>query len=498
VSINSAVGGEGVVRQRELILRVMTENPLVPTQSYIEFTTAAAVGQYFTTTSTEYAYALFYFGWVNKTANSPQKISFARWANAATAPEIFGDPTVVQSVALWTPITAGSFTLTIGSNSYTLSSLNFSGVSTLAGVATIVQAAINAESGGGAVWTGATVTYDATRGCFDFVGGSAAPNVITVTAGTGGSDIAAQLGWLSPGTIISNGVAAETLTQTLTNTATYSNNFLSLAFIPTLNLTQVEQVAAWVNSQNFVFMYCLPVTAANASSWYTALASYAGVAMTLSPIAGQYPEIIPAMIAAATDYTKQNSVQNYMFQLNFAGITASVTDLLTAQTYDNERTNYYGNTQTAGQVLSFYQRGTLMGGTNAATDQNVYVNEAWLKDAAGTSLMSLLLALPVVSANVTGQAQITGTLQAGVIAPAIFNGIISVGKTLNTTEIQYITSITGSQKAWYQVQTIGYWLNTSIQSYVTVDNRTEYEIIYTLIYADDQAIRKVVGSHILI
>jgi hypothetical protein len=499
ISITSDVGGQAAVSQRALITRIFTTNPLLPTQSYLEFTSAAAVGSYFGLTSTEYAYATFYFGWVNKTAQSPTKISYSRWANAATAPLIFGDPNVTQTLATYTAISAGAFTLAMGAFSYSLTGLNFSSAGSLAAVAAVLQTAVRAQSGGGALWTSATVTYNSTNNTFNLTGGATGPAVISVTPGTGGADVSAQLGWSTAGTILSNGVAVETLTQTLTNSATYSNNFGSFLFVATLGLTLTNntEIAVWTNGQNVEYMFLLPVIASNAAAWSAALITYAGVAMTLSPITGQYPELIPGMIAAATNYTLQNSVQNFMFQLNFAGITASVTDGITAATYDALRVNYYGNTQTAGQILSFYQRGTLMGGTTSPTDQNVFFNEMWLKDAAAASIMSLLLALPVISANVTGQAQVSGTLQS-VINAALFNGVISVGKSLNNTQIVYITNVTGSQKAWHQVQTIGYWLNTSVQSYVTIDNRTEYEIIYTLLYSKDDAIRKVVGSHILI
>jgi hypothetical protein len=37
-----------------------------------------------------------------------------------------------------------------------------------------------------------------------------------------------------------------------------------------------------------------------------------------------------------------------------------------------------------------------------------------------------------------------------------------------------------------------------MQSYVTVDGRTEWKAVYTLIYSKDDTVRKVEGSHVLI
>ena len=501
VDIISSVGGNGAVRQRELIPRIFTENPLVPTGSFIEFQNnqdgAANVGDYFGTNSTEYLIAQFVFSWISKNNTTPQKISFGRWANVATAPQIFGDPDVTQALASWTPITSGAFILTMGGFTFTLSGLNFSGAGSLSAVAAIIQAAVRAESGGGAEWTSANVTYDSVRGSFNLTGGITGAATIAVSAGLSG-DIAGQLGWLAAGTILSNGVAAESLTQTLTNSANLSTNFGAVYFIPALNITQNTEIATWIKGQNVRYMFCLPAVDNTAANLYwTDLQTYDGTGVTLSPSAGQYPELIPAMILAATDYNAQNSVQNYMFQQNFEGITASVTDTNTANAYDIIRTNYYGNTQTAGQILTFYQRGVLMGGSNAAVDMNVYANEMWLKDAAGAAILTLLLSLSKVSANKTGQAQILSVLQS-VVDAALFNGTISVGKTLNAAQKLFITQISGSDKAWQQVQTIGYWLNCAIVSFVTEDGRTEFKAVYTLIYSKDDTIRKVDGSHILI
>jgi len=159
--------------------------------------------------------------------------------------------------------------------------------------------------------------------------------------------------------------------------------------------------------------------------------------------------------------------------------------------------NYYGNTQQAGQVLNFYQRGTLTGASQDPVDQNVYANEMWLKDACGAAIMALLLSLSKVSANKIGIAQILSILQTA-IDLALFNGTISVGKPLNQTQKLYVTNITGDNTAWQQVQDIGYWSGCVLEEVVTTDSRSEWVAVYTLIYAKDDVIRKVEGRHILI
>lgn len=491
VSVTSGVGAASAVDTRELIGRFFTENPLVPTSGHVEFHNASDVGVYFGTTSEEYKRAVFYFGWVSKQITAPQTISFAHWSNAATAPLIYGAPGA-QAVASWTSISAGSFTLTLGADTHTLSAIDFTAAATLADVAEIVEDAIQTQSG--SMWTAASVVWNSTRSSFDFVGGVTGAAVVAVAAGSGGSDIAAQLGWLSTATILSNGSAVQTITGVLTNSADTNNNFGSFTFLPTLTQDQIVEAATWNLAQNNEFMYSVRCTTSNASALSTALKDIGGVTLTLAPISTEYPEEVPMMIMAATDYTARNAVENYEFQI--FNLTASVTTNTDANTYDGLRINYYGQTQTAGQLIEFYQQGVMQGLPVDPADQNVYANECWLKDASAASIMTVLLALPQLPANASGRSQLLAVLQ-GVINLALLNGTISVGKPLTDTQKLYISELTGDANAWKQVQNQGYWVDVQIVPYV-VSSTTKYKAVYTLTYSKDDVIRFVQGRDILI
>ena len=491
VDIVSGVGGSGVVRQRDLIGRIFTSNLRVPADSLVEVTSAADALAYFGSTSEEYLRALFYFSWISKNITAPKKLQFARWADTAAAPRIYG-ARLTASLAMLNAITAGTLVITAGANTASLTAIDLSGAASLAAVAALLQTAIRAATG--AQFTAATVTYDATAGAFNFVGTTAAAAPISVTVG-GAGDIATAIGW-NTAAIFSPGVDVTSLTDTLTNSADSTTNFGSFLFMPALTTAQVLEVANWNASYNVEFMLMVRCTDANRDELGAALIGIAGVALTLAPIATEYPEMAPMIILAATDYTRRRSVQNYMFQ-QFPGLTASVTSTLLSNELDDLRINYYGVTQTAGQLIAFYQRGVLGGGSTAPTDQNTYANEMWFKDAARANVLSLLLSLGTVSANAGGRGQVMAILQ-DVIDRALFNGVISVDKPLTTTQKLYIGELTGDELAWYQVQSTGYWLNADVQSYVTTDGRTEWKIVYTLIYSKDDAVRKVEGSHVLI
>lgn len=493
VQITSGIGAASSVATRDLIGRFFTANHLVPTGAILEFTSAADVADYFGSSSNEYLRALFYFGWVSKNISSPNKISFARWADVAVGSEIFGKPDT-YSLSDFTSISTGDFTLTLGGFTHHLTGIDLTGAASLAAVGELVEDAIQAYSAGGSAWTAANVSFDATRGSFNLVSGTTGADVIAVIAGVT-TDLAGPLGWLT-GAILSNGAAAQTITQVLTQSTDLSNNFGSFTFMPTLTQDQIVEAATWNNSltNNIQFMYSVRCTSSNAAALSGALEDIGGCTLTLAPLSGEYPEQAPMMILAATDYDQRNSVQNYMFQI--FDLTPSVTTNADANTYDALHVNYYGQTQTAGQFIQFYQRGVMFGLPVDPSDQNVYANEQWLKDSLSAALLGLLLALSKVSANNAGRSQILTTLQ-GVIDRATFNGTISVGKPLSDTQKLYITNATGDPKAWQQVQSIGYWVGCQITSY-TEDDLVQWKAIYTLIYSKDDVIRKIEGTDILI
>lgn len=491
VDIVSGVGGGVGVRQRELIGRIFTSNPKVPIDALVEVTSADDARAYFGSSSEEYARARFYFSFISKSVTAPAKLSYARWASIASAPRVYGAP-ITTTLTQFNAVSSGTLSITAGANTANLTGLNFSAAASFADVASALQTAIRAATG--TQFTTATVTYDAVARAFNFVGSVAAAAPMRVTVVGTPNDVATRLGW-GIGAVMSPGVAVTSISDTLGVSADSSNNFGSFIFLDDLTNDQVIEAAQWNAARNVEFMFLVPVTDANMTALSAALIGVAGVALTYTPLTTEFDEMAPMMIMAATDYTRQNSVQNYMFYQ--FDLTPKISTTALSDQLDNMRVNYYGSTQTAGQIINFYQRGVLGGDGSDPVDMNTYANELWLKDAAQAALMSLLLSLPRVSANIEGEGQVLAIVQSAIDA-GLFNGVISVGKALTTVQKLYIGQVTDDPLAWHQVQNIGYWVDCAIQSYVTQDGRTEYKAVYILVYSKDDVIRKVDGSHILI
>jgi hypothetical protein len=508
IDIVSRVGGAAAALTRELIGRIFVDNPLLPGDMTLYFTTPESVGLYFGTDSQEYKRARFYFSFVGKQATTPKKLSFARWNINDTAPAIYGGAS--QGLVSFQSTTAGDFYLTIGGVTNYLSGLDFTTATSMADVATILQAAINAFADPN--FATATVTYNATTGGFDLVGGVVATSA-TIEIGTVNGDIAPNflgnvLAWdIVPPNLYRKGAARaiaglvhQQPSYALEINADADNNFGSFLFMDPLTEDQIVEVAAANDARNVEFLFTIPALVSDYLFTCTALEDNSGVCVTIldgdaGPVADEYPEMMPMVILAATDYNRPDAAQNYMYQE--ANLTPVVLTTDLSLGLDGCRVNYYGATQQAGRLIAFYQRGYMHGETSDPLDMNTYANEIWLKDNIGVELINILLTLGKVSANKQGRATVITAVQVAVDR-ALFNGVISVGKPLTNTQKAYITSITNQADAWRQVQNVGYWLDCFIEQYTGPGGGPEYKARYVLIYAKDDVIRKIEGADILI
>lgn len=480
VNIISAVGGTSQVSQRDLIGRIFTNNSLVPYGAVLEFVGLDSVGNWFGTASDEYAFASKYFGYVSRSGNVPQKISFALHSDVAKPARLYGKvkPT---SLATFKNLANADITIKIGEDSYALTGLDLTAATSLTDVAETVTEALDTAT----TETIASFTYDSVLGRF----------VLTTVATGADVTVGYPTGTLAPlfgmsegtvGAILSEGSDSESGLTALSASAELTNNFYSFTFLTTVS--DEEEIAAWVKAQNIRYMWSLGVTTSNATTKAALLKDYDGVGLTL----GDDCVFLPMAIAAAINYNTPNASVDFMYQ-QAAGIQASVTSQEAQQAYDAIRVNYYGTTQQAGNLISFYQDGKLQGSVQS---MGVFVNEAWLKDALFTSILNLRLSLDSLPANETGLAYVKTAIQE-VIEKAQNNGVISIGKTLDATQKTYIAQITGDKNAWQSIQSVGYWLSATVEKYT--ENETEkYKVSYLLVYAKGDSINFVDGKDILI
>ncbi len=494
VAITSGVGGASAATEKELIARLATDNAKAPANTVLEFEGLDAVGAYFGTTSAEYAFAAVYFGFISKSVRQPRKISFIRSTLSGLAPSIY--PTKgAAPLASFTAITSGSLSVSMGGLTYEVTGLDFSGATNYAGVASIIQTGIRANTEGGALWTAATCSYNSFGNVITLTGGATgAAVIVAATSASTGTDISGLLGWTSADSpILSQGVTAQTVSEFLATNLNLSNNFASFVFLPSLTNEQITEAAQYTHNANVQFKYIQRVTSANYEAVQAAVSGFSGVCLVYDAYDDNSQIVtLPAAIWAAADYNALNGAPGAEFQKN-AQIPASVFSDTLYNTLTAARVNFMGRTQQAGQQISFYQPGFLQGDI---LDEGVFMNEVWLKDKFVTACLNTQLALekwPTGDDGLTIFDNITTPIR----SLAKDNGVVAVGKTLTDTQKAYISQLTGDSKAWQQVQNQGDYMYRYISAQ-TSNGNTSYVLKYTYIYSKGDQIRKIEGSHILI
>lgn len=499
IAITSAVANTEQAARKDLIARVFTTNPLFAANTVYEFASSSDVAAFAGSSSIEASLAAAYFGWISKTANQPQKISFMRYSFEAIAPFIYSTNKITP-LAAFKAITDGSMTINLGGVAYSITGVDLSSVEDYAGVAATLQTAIRTNTEGGALYTNATVEYQPSNTSFVLTGGEAGANDINfATAGAEGTDLSSLVGWnIASAPVVSNGTKEATITDILNKTIDISTNFLTFGFInPADAYNNLDAIGAWVDEQNNQYRLSFDLGNANYSEGIATASKYSGMTAQYNinyGIEGLVPAwLMSCILPATTNYENANAVKNYMYQ-EFSAFPISVgnDDGTLYQTLDGLNINYNGQTQKSGKTIAFYQNGFNTDGTDTA----IFDNEAWLKDAISTEMLNAFLGLDFMSADTDGMAIMTGVLE-GVADEALNNHVFGNTKTLTTTQKAYITQLTGNNEAWLDLQTKRYLYDVNIAT-ESSNNSTVYVGEYTLFYLKNDVIRKVKGRDILI
>ena len=480
IDITSGVGGEATASRRELIGRVISSNSLITVDKVLELNQSQAA-QYFGS-SAEGQIASKYFAFISKSAQQASKISFARYVKTDAAPFIRSTKSF-SGVSAFTSVTNGGFVLTIDGTDSTISSLDFSAVTSLSDVASVIDASLPAS----------TASCSFVNGAIMLVGDTTGNSVMSVSAPASGTNILPLIGFdVASNPIISAGGVAESPAECMVRTTGMSDNFGSFMIVDSITDAQKEAVAEWNAGKNVMFLYSVGVNSSTYSATQTALAGQDGTGITYDAHSS-YAEYMPMSLLATTPYNAgRPATKNYMYQ-QFPADEPSVDNDTLSKLLDGLKINYLGSTAQAGSTIAFYQDGVLQG---SISDMAVYCNEIWLKDAIKTEFMNLLVGLEQLPANDEGRGLARGSLQA-IIDEALVNGVIQAGKTLSNVQKAYITSLTNDNEAWRDVENLGYWVDVQINQYVE-NEIVKYKVNYLLIYSKGDSIRKVEGTDILI
>ena len=206
-----------------------------PSERLRVYTTLEAVAQDFGVTAPEYYGAALYFG----QSPRPAQLMIGRWLSSAVPAQLTGAilTAAQQTLANWTAIIDGAFDITIDGTDINLTALNFSSVTNLNGVATVVSTALNtALAGASCVWNGSQfIIYGATSGSTGAIGyatDTASSTVASMMGLTAGAAVAVDAGADSESPAVAAALFAD-----------LSASWYGLTFCAAATITDAEHLA---------------------------------------------------------------------------------------------------------------------------------------------------------------------------------------------------------------------------------------------------------------
>lgn len=437
-----------------------TDGIINVSERYRTYTSLTAVGSDFGTTAPEYLAAQTFFA----AKPQPAQVMIGRWAQTATHGLLVGGDLVGSQLTLsnFTTITTGSLKISVnGGAAQEVDSINFSSASNLNGVAsTLTTALANASVNCSCVWTGTNFKL------VTFLTGSSASISFPSTPSTG-VNIASALGLnASNGAYTVAGINAESAlaaAQAIDSVTPFY--WLSFSASPSLQASDMQAIAQWVEGSSTPHAYSLTTSDANALNPLSS-ADIGSIlnGLSLTRTFGQWSSTNPYAdcgimgIGVGINWLGSNTVINFMYQPE-PGVTAENLNINQANALDAKNYNYVASYSNGSTVL---ENGNMFG-----TD---YIDERvgadWLANYIQTNLFDFLSSVGTKVAQ-TDQgihtmynniaASMNQSVKNGLVAPGVWNaagfGQLNEGDTLPTGWYIYVPPI-ASQSATTRAQRI--------------------------------------------
>lgn len=204
-----------------------------------------AVAADFSSTDEEYIAANIAFS----QSPRPNEIAIGRRFDSAAPGELMGSTTAYEdTIATWAAISNGSMKISIDGVEKTLTSMDFSAVTTLNGVASVVQTKLAAAA------SGSTVVFDGTRFIVRSGTTGTSSAVSYASAHNSGTDVSGMLGLTSADQgIITAGIAAESISASLDALQSFNPSWYGFHFTKEVTDQNVKDAAAWAEARVKIF-----------------------------------------------------------------------------------------------------------------------------------------------------------------------------------------------------------------------------------------------------
>jgi hypothetical protein len=432
---------------------ILDENPIIPFNTILTFTSALSVGNYFGQSSNEYKYAQNYFTTYINNINTPSFIKYSRFITIAVGAWVRGGKlnTTANLISLQA-ITAGSLSVIFEGVTYTATGINLTGL-TYSAMAAAIQTKLQIEL------ATLTVTWDSVTSAFTIFN-SVVDGAVDYPTSTPLSD--AMLITQSKGAVLSQGSTSLTPAENMNNIINQDTNWFNFTTLFTIYNEDLYVTALalikWLEAQTLQFAYTYwsletSLTAGSPTGFALAAiaAGYASLELNgkgiqvvkynvnVLPLYGNL-DLAHAIMGsgAAIDYSATNGTISFNAK-TFAGIATLVNDDDTFDSLIANGFNFYTSLSARGNTYNFSEIGTI--GGNFLWIDALY-NDAWQNNAQTVGLANLQASLPKLPANDIGAGYVNSVL-IGVANEAINNGTIGIGNTFTPDVIAQLKVLAG-------------------------------------------------------
>jgi len=377
------------------------------------------------TSSEEYKGATAHFAQIP----APPPILIGNRFTTAQAGRLRGG-TVSSTLSAYTGITNGGFDIVINGTNRQIFALDFSGAASLAAVATLIQTKLNAAlSGTTCTWSATlnrfTITSP-TTGTSSTVGYAVAP-----TGGSSPTDVSATLGFtFATGALSVNGIAIESMTDSLNASQIFNGTFYSVQLTGTASTQDVKDAMAWAEGAKVLFWYSTADTNAPISSATSDLGYYASNlgynrTVSMSDLANStlYLSLSGAARLASVDYDQPNSITTLKFKQAPGFAPAPLTSTQAANLKAKHYNYYVSRGDIGGTPFSMFEEGVVANGR--FIDEVIGLD--WLQATLRTALFAALATSPTGIPNTDAGAGMLVQAATGALNKAVTNGLLAPG-----------------------------------------------------------------------
>ena len=473
-SVLSAAGNNAA-----LTTLLLSQNSTTPIGTPLSFPSADTVGQHYGYQSTEYQFALDYFGGINGALALPASLLIMQYPSTAQGAWLqsgsLASMTLAQLQAL-----SGTLTITVDGTPNTSATINLSAATSFSNAASLILAGFTSPT--------FTCAWNSQLSAFVFTSNATgSTQTITYASGTLATPL---LLTAAGGAVLSQGAAAATPATFMPTVlaATTQWALFTTTWLPVL--ADMVAFAQWTGAQNEQYCYVQYDNDPNLYSSSNFGSSAAGeiYAAGYGGTIPVYGDITTASIvcawAACLNFSQRNG-RTDLAGVSSPSVQPSVTDSTIAAQLVLNKINFYGDYANKGSQFQAFEPGAVTGKFLWADS---YVNQIKFNDDLQSDQLSLLTSVRSIPYNVAGNALIESAY-ADTIQSHLNFGTIRTGVTLSASQIQQLYNNIGADVS-QQIQTQGYYLYIGPNTAAMRVARTSPPI--TLYYTDGGDVQSLV------